>query len=88
MAAAPRQLCSLQDDPQNSTAHVTAYQCTHALLAPVLRAPAATAALQASLIVSESAGKVMEAQGELITTQYFDSLAAEIDDLLQVCRSS
>ncbi|WIA28133.1 hypothetical protein OEZ86_010705 [Tetradesmus obliquus] len=38
---------------------------------------------QASLIVSESAGKVMEAQGELITTQYFDSLAAEIDDLLQ-----
>lgn len=29
----------------------------------------------------------MEAQGELITTQYFDSLAAEIDDLLQVRRS-
>jgi hypothetical protein len=26
----------------------------------------------------------MEAQGELITTQFFDSLAAEINDLLQV----
>jgi hypothetical protein len=40
--------------------------------------------LQAALIVGESGGKVMEAQGELITTQYFDSLAAEINDLLQV----
>jgi hypothetical protein len=40
--------------------------------------------LQAALIVGECGGKVMEAQGELITTQYFDSLAAEINDLLQV----
>jgi hypothetical protein len=27
---------------------------------------------------------VLEAQGELITTQYCDSLAAEINELLQV----
>jgi hypothetical protein len=52
-----------------------------------VKSTAKTIVLQASLIVSESGGKVMEAQGELITTQYFDSLAAEINDLLQVCCS-
>ncbi len=40
--------------------------------------------MQAALVVSESGGSVIEAQGELITTQYFDTLAAEINDLLQV----
>lgn len=39
--------------------------------------------MQAVIIVSESKGNVLEAQGELITVQYFDSLAAEINDLLQ-----
>lgn len=39
---------------------------------------------QASQIVAESGGSVIEAAGELITAQYFDSLAAEVDDLLQV----
>jgi hypothetical protein len=53
----------------------------------VHQATAAALVLQAALIVSESGGKVMEAQGELITTQYFDSLAAEINDLLQVSSS-
>eukprot|EP00878_Enallax_costatus_P006274 GHUV01006577.1.p1 GENE.GHUV01006577.1~~GHUV01006577.1.p1 ORF type:complete len:509 (+),score=174.38 GHUV01006577.1:756-2282(+) len=38
---------------------------------------------QAALIVAESNGNVLEAQGELITLQYFDTLAAEINDLLQ-----
>ncbi|EFJ45906.1 hypothetical protein VOLCADRAFT_105788 [Volvox carteri f. nagariensis] len=37
---------------------------------------------QASVIVSESGGTVMEVQGELITTQYFDAIAAEINDQL------
>jgi hypothetical protein len=37
--------------------------------------------------VSESGGTVIEAAGELITSQYFDLLAAEVDDLLQVRRS-
>lgn len=27
---------------------------------------------------------MLEAQGEIITTQYFDSLAAEVNDMLQV----
>lgn len=39
---------------------------------------------QAASIVAESSGGVIEAGGELITSQYFDSLAAEVDDLLQV----
>lgn len=39
---------------------------------------------QGAALVAESDGAVMEAQGELITTQYFDSIAAEINDLLQV----
>jgi hypothetical protein len=38
---------------------------------------------QVATIISESAGSVVEAQGELITTQYFDSLAAEVNELLQ-----
>ncbi|KAI8468856.1 MAG: hypothetical protein J3K34DRAFT_294179 [Monoraphidium minutum] len=38
---------------------------------------------QAALIVAESGGAVVEAAGELMTTQYFDALAAEVDDLLQ-----
>ncbi|GFR49317.1 hypothetical protein Agub_g11343, partial [Astrephomene gubernaculifera] len=38
---------------------------------------------QAAAIVAESSGAVMEVQGELITTQYFDSIAAEINDQLQ-----
>jgi hypothetical protein len=36
------------------------------------------------LVVEEAKGSVLEAQGELITTQYFDSLAAEVNELLQV----
>ncbi|PNH08080.1 E3 UFM1-protein ligase 1 [Tetrabaena socialis] len=38
---------------------------------------------QAAAIVAESGGAVMEVQGELITTQYFDAIAAEINDHLQ-----
>jgi hypothetical protein len=34
--------------------------------------------------VEEAGGSVLDAQGELITTQYFDSLAAEVNELLQV----
>lgn len=40
--------------------------------------------LQVALIVEEAGGSVLDAQGELITTQYFDSLAAEVNDMLQV----
>lgn len=43
---------------------------------------------QVVLIVEEAGGSVLEAQGELITTQYFDSLAAEVDDMLQVWEHS
>jgi hypothetical protein len=39
---------------------------------------------QAALIVEESNGAVTGAGGELVTAQYFDGLAAEVDDLLQV----
>lgn len=39
---------------------------------------------QAALIVADSGGRVIEAGGELITEQYFDGLAAEVDDQLQV----
>ncbi|KXZ55512.1 hypothetical protein GPECTOR_2g1061 [Gonium pectorale] len=38
---------------------------------------------QAAAIVAESAGGVLELQGELITSQYFDSIAVEINDQLQ-----
>ncbi len=45
---------------------------------------------QAAAIVAESGGSVFEAHGELITLQYFDSLAAEVNELLQVgaCESN
>jgi hypothetical protein len=35
-------------------------------------------------VVEESSGSIVEAQGELLTQQYFDSLAVEVDELLQV----
>ncbi|GAX74437.1 hypothetical protein CEUSTIGMA_g1886.t1 [Chlamydomonas eustigma] len=38
---------------------------------------------QAKHLVEESSGGIMEAQGELLTQQYFDSLAAEVDEMLQ-----
>lgn len=38
---------------------------------------------QASVIVAESGGTILEVQGDLISTEYFDSIAAEIDDQLQ-----
>lgn len=38
---------------------------------------------QAAAIVAESGGSVLEVNGELITAQYFDVIAAEIDDQLQ-----
>lgn len=34
--------------------------------------------------MEDAKGSILEAQGELITTQYFDSLAAEVNELLQV----
>ncbi len=37
---------------------------------------------QARLLVEESHGGVIEAQGELLTQRYFDSLAAEVDEML------
>ncbi|GIM08278.1 hypothetical protein Vretimale_12254 [Volvox reticuliferus] len=38
---------------------------------------------QAAVIVAESGSTVLEIQGELITAQYFDTIAAEINDQLQ-----
>ncbi|KAF5828079.1 hypothetical protein DUNSADRAFT_18260 [Dunaliella salina] len=38
---------------------------------------------QAAAVVAEGGGEVLEAQGELITVQYFDAIAGEINDLLQ-----
>lgn len=38
---------------------------------------------QVRSIITEANGSVVEAQGELITTQYFDALAAEVNELLQ-----
>ncbi len=38
---------------------------------------------QAAVVVSESSGSVQEVNGELITSQYFDSVAAEINEQLQ-----
>ena len=35
--------------------------------------------------VAESNGQLRLVQGELITVEYFDNLAAEIDEILQVC---
>ena len=35
--------------------------------------------------VAESNGQLRLVQGELITAEYFDNLAAEIDEILQVC---
>ena len=43
---------------------------------------------QAAAIVAESHGAVMELHGELLSNHYFDSIAAEIDDLLQVRESA
>ena len=40
------------------------------------------AAMQA---VAGSSGQLQLVQGELLTQGYFDSLAEEVDDLLQVC---
>jgi len=37
--------------------------------------------------VAESNGQLRVVQGELITVDYFDNLAAEIDEILQVCHS-
>eukprot|EP00955_Chlamydomonas_euryale_P018806 200682-Chlamydomonas_euryale.AAC.1 len=39
---------------------------------------------QARALVQASPGDVFEAQGELITQQYFDGLAAEVNEMLQV----
>jgi hypothetical protein len=39
---------------------------------------------QAAAAVGESSGRVQLIQGELITLAYFDSLAAEVNDTLQV----
>lgn len=38
---------------------------------------------QVANIVTESNGAIVEVQGELITAQYFDTIAAEINDQLQ-----
>ena len=35
--------------------------------------------------VAESSGQLRLVQGELIAAEYFDNLAAEIDEILQVC---
>ena len=35
--------------------------------------------------VADSNGQLRLVQGELITAEYFDNLAAEIDEILQVC---
>lgn len=37
--------------------------------------------------VAESNGQLRLVQGELITVKYFDNLAAEIDEILQVCHA-
>ena len=37
--------------------------------------------------VAESNGQLRVVQGELITVEYFDKLAAEIDEILQVYHS-
>lgn len=44
---------------------------------------------QAGATVGDSGGALQLVQGELITTSYFDALAAEVADSLQVqfCRS-
>lgn len=38
--------------------------------------------------VAESNGRLRVVQGELITLDYFDNLAAEIDEILQVYHSN
>eukprot|EP00798_Chlamydomonas_sp_ICE-L_P012768 gene12768-16019_t len=38
---------------------------------------------QATALVEASSGNMIETQGELMTTTYFDSMAAEVNDLLQ-----
>ena len=38
--------------------------------------------------VAESNGQLRVVQGELITVDYFDNLAAEIDEILQVYHST
>jgi hypothetical protein len=39
---------------------------------------------QARVLVESSSGAVMESNGELLTQKYFDGLAAEVNELLQV----
>ena len=39
---------------------------------------------QARALMDESGGAISEAQGELLTQEYFDGLAAEVDEMLQV----
>jgi hypothetical protein len=73
-------------------AHMSVWRGPLALLCSArsrtLHVPHTNPRAQAALIVAESQGRVIDAQGELITTQYFDSLAAEVNDMLQVRLSS
>lgn len=41
---------------------------------------------QAQSFVEECNGQVQIIQGELMTTEYFDGVAAEVEELLQVLR--
>ncbi len=38
---------------------------------------------QAGIIVAESGGTILDVQGDLITSQHFDTIAAEVNDQLQ-----